>query len=107
MYSDIADVYHEIFPLNRAFLEFIPEYLGEPGTNVLDLGCGPGDYVDEVSSTHDGTGIDLNTDMIRMAKARNRGTFYRLSFTQIDRLDGNFGCVWCIGNSLSYLPRET
>ena len=106
MYSDIADVYHEIFPLNRSFLEFIPDYLGAPGTKVLDLGCGPGDYVNELSSTHDGTGIDLNAEMIRMAKARNRGTFYQLSFAQIDQLDGGFGCVWCIGNSLSYLPPD-
>ena len=106
MYSDIADVYHEIFPLNRAFLEFIPDYLGEPGTKVLDIGCGPGDYVNELSSTHDAVGIDLNTEMIRMAKERNRGTFYRLSFTQMDQLDGKFGCAWCIGNSLSYLPPD-
>ena len=31
---------------------------------------------------------------------------FQLSFTQIDRLEGNFGCVYCIGNSLSYLPTD-
>jgi SAM-dependent methyltransferase len=107
MYSDLADVYHEIFPLNQSFLKFIPDYLGKPGTKVLDLGCGPGDYVNELSSVYDVTGIDLNAEMINLAKTRNKGTFYRLSFEQIDKLGIDYGCVYCIGNSLSYLPTDS
>ena len=30
MYNDIVSFYHEIFPLNQAFLAFIPPYLGTP-----------------------------------------------------------------------------
>ena len=46
MYNQIADIYLEIFPLNQAILNLYPYYLGRPGAKVLDLGCGPGDYVD-------------------------------------------------------------
>ncbi|MFO7965447.1 MAG: class I SAM-dependent methyltransferase [Desulfobacterales bacterium] len=106
MYSEIADVYLEIFPLNHAFLVFITEYLGEPGTRVLDLGCGPGDYVDALASRYEAVGIDNNPEMIKTAVQRNRGTFHQLSFTQIDRLNGGFSCAYCIGNSLSYLQPE-
>ena len=104
MYSEIADVYNEIFPLNHAFLNFIRGYLGKPGTKVLDIACGPGDYVNELSPGYDATGIDRNAGMIHLAKKRNKGTFQQMSFAQIDRLEGHFQCAYCIGNSLSYLP---
>jgi len=105
MYNDIADIYDEIFPLNRAFLAFIPAYLKESGSNVLDLGCGPGDYVGELSrSGQAAVGIDSSTGMIALARSRNPGTFYPFSFTEIDQLTGKFDCIYCVGNSLSYLP---
>ena len=105
MYNDIVHIYNEIFPLNAAFLKFIPEYLGNPGSKVLDLGCGPGDYVDELSqSQYDVTGIDSSSEMIKQAQTVQKGTFFNSSFTEVNQLDGPFDCAYCIGNSLSYLP---
>ena len=105
MYNDIVDVYSEIFPLNNAFLKFVPAYLGGPGSRVLDLGCGPGDYVDELSRyRYDIVGIDSSSEMIKHAKKGKKGTFFNFSFTDIQKLDGRFDCAFCIGNSLSYLP---
>ena len=107
MYNDIVDIYNEIFPLNHTFLKFIPTYLGSPGSRVLDLGCGPGDYVDELSqSQYDVTGIDSSSEMIRRAQKDKKGAFFNYSFTEIRKLDGRFDCVFCIGNSLSYLPEN-
>jgi SAM-dependent methyltransferase len=111
MYNDIAEIYLEIFSLNRAFLRFIPDYLGNPQSRVLDLGCGPGDYVDRL--TRDGfvgVGIDNSKGMIDRAQKQKRGTFYHLSFTEIHQLEedisSSFDCAYCIGNSLSYLPND-
>jgi cyclopropane fatty-acyl-phospholipid synthase-like methyltransferase len=107
MYNDIVDIYNEIFPLNHAFLKFIPTYLGSPGSRVLDLGCGPGEYVDELYQSHyDVTGIDSSSEMIRYAQKAKKGAFFNFSFTEIRNLDGRFDCAFCIGNSLSYLPEN-
>ena len=106
MYSEIASIYHEIFPLNNAFLKFIREYLGAPGSRILDLGCGPGDYINILTPKYEGVGIDPDPEMIRIAQSRNQGKFYNLSFLDIDRLDGPFSCAFCVGNSLSYLPHD-
>ena len=104
MYDDIADVYLEIFPLNQAFLDFLPDYIGSLGSAVLDLGCGPGDYVDYLSrSGYRSVGIDSSTVMIKQAQEKRQGTFFNLSFGEISHLQGNFDCVYCVGNSLSYL----
>jgi glycine/sarcosine N-methyltransferase len=107
MYDQIADIYLEIFPLNQAFLAFLPEYLGAPGASILDLGCGPGDYVDQLTRLgYQATGIDNSPGMIAHAKANKKGTFFELSFTQISQLEEQFDCIYCVGNSLSYLPLE-
>jgi SAM-dependent methyltransferase len=108
MYNDIVDIYNEIFPLNTAFLEFIPTYLGSPGSKVIDLGCGPGDYVNELSQSHyNVTGIDSSSEMIRRAQTGKKGVFFNFSFTEISKLDGQFDFAYCIGNSLSYLPMNS
>lgn len=107
MYNDIIDFYGEIFPLNQAFLAFIPTYLGEPGSRVLDLGCGPGDYVDHLSRLgYDAAGIDTSTAMIRTAKTHRLGTFFNLGFGDLNRFTGPFGSIFSIGNSLSYHPAD-
>jgi len=107
MYNDIVDIYDEIFPLNKSFLGFLEGYLGEPGSKVLDLGCGPGGYVDTIANKgYQTVGIDSSTGMIERAKDACQGSFYPLSFTEIDQLDGRFDCIFCIGNSLSYLPDD-
>lgn len=107
MYDQIADVYLEIFPLNQAFLTFIPEYLGKPGSAVLDLGCGPGDYVDQFARAgYRASGIDSSTVMMAQAQIHKQGHFEPLSFEEIDQLDDHFDCIYCVGNSLSYLPLE-
>ena len=104
MYNDIADIYLEIFPLNQAFLGFLADYLGNPGSAVLDLGCGPGDYVDVLSHLgYRSVGIDSSTVMIKRAQEERQGTFLNLTFSEINQLQGDFECVYCIGNSLSYL----
>ena len=107
MYDDIADIYLEIFPINQAFLAFIPEFLGKPGATVLDLGCGPGNYVDTLTRAgFQATGIDNSARMIAEAQTHKQGTFFQLSFTELDRLSGNFDCLYCVGNSLSYLAAK-
>jgi SAM-dependent methyltransferase len=107
MYDQIADIYLEIFPLNQAFLRFLPDYLPGPGAAVLDLGCGPGDYVDTLSrSGYRAVGIDSSQQMITQAQAQKQGRFHHYAFDEINQLTGTFDCVYCVGNSLSYLSED-
>jgi SAM-dependent methyltransferase len=108
MYDDIVSFYQQIFPLNQAFLQFIPVYIKKNPTRMLDLGCGPGEYVNEFSKQgHLATGIDSSSQMIVWARQHHQGSFYHLAFTEINRLKGHFDCMYCVGNSLSYLPYES
>jgi SAM-dependent methyltransferase len=111
MYDDIVEIYLEIFSLNNAFLNFIQTDLTAPGSWVLDLGCGPGDYINALTMAgYHGVGIDSSRGMIDHAQKTQLGTFYNLSFTEISQLESDqfnrFDCIYCIGNSLSYLPND-
>ncbi len=104
MYNQIVDVYSEIFPLNEAFLVFLQDHIGPPGSGVLDLGCGPGEYVDHLSRQgYRAVGIDSSAVMIEKAQAALQGDFYPYSFQEIGSLSGEFFCIFSIGNSISYL----
>ena len=100
--------YDEIIP----FEQVVPGiYRGIPGRtgieSIQDLGCGPGGYVDTIANKgYEAVGIDSSTQMIEHAKAACRGSFCPLSFTEIHQLEGQFHCIFCIGNSLSYLPND-
>jgi SAM-dependent methyltransferase len=107
MYDDISDIYSEIFPVNQEFIRFFKSYSIAPHAKVLDLGCGPGDYVAQLSRAgYHVTGIDSSESMIQKAKSTRTGVFHNYSFTEITRLEQSFDCSYCIGNSLSYLSEE-
>ena len=44
--------------------------------------------------------------MIAAAKRKHQGTFYPYGFDDINRLEGPFDLIYCVGNSLSYLPND-
>jgi ubiquinone/menaquinone biosynthesis C-methylase UbiE len=68
---------------DMAQLDFLISVAGlEPGSRVLDLGCGNGsmaEYVSDVTGAHI-TGIDFSPTAIRQAQARTQGKEHRLAF---------------------------
>jgi cyclopropane fatty-acyl-phospholipid synthase-like methyltransferase len=107
MYDDIVGFYDQIFPLNPGLVKFIQELLPQGGNRILDLGCGPGDMVGMLSSQgYHAIGIDQSEGMIIAAKERHIGEFYPYSFSEINKLVGPFDHIYCVGNSLSYLPND-
>ena len=107
MYDDIVGIYAQIFPLNQVLLDFLHKYLPEGGGRVLDLGCGPGEMVGHLASEgYHAVGIDRSEGMISAAKARHEGIFYPYGFNEIHQLQSPFNFIYCVGNSLSYLPNN-
>jgi SAM-dependent methyltransferase len=55
---------------------------------------------------HQAVGIDSSEGMIAAAKENHPGEFYPYGFSEIDQLEGRFDIIYCVGNSLSYLPND-
>ena len=79
----------------------------EPGSAVLDLGCGSGDPADiEIARLHRITGVDISNVQVELAR-RNvpLGTFIHGDLGALDFPDNSFDAVVSF-YTLEHLPRE-
>lgn len=103
-YHSISKHYDEIFPLNPVMLSFISENLNEH-SRILDVACATGNYSAQLKQAgHTVTGIDLDKEMISIAKQKNRSIdFLNMNMLEIDSFSSTFDLIFCIGNSLVHL----
>lgn len=106
-YTVLSNVYDNVFPLEEDIVKFLSEDL-KPGDNVLDLACGTGQYSIELGKLDSNvTGIDLNGDMIRIAKEKAGNLnieFLQEDMTRFDNInDKKYNLIFCIGNSIVHL----
>ncbi len=112
IYSGIAPYYDGIFPLREERLRYARSLCDTPGTRILDIGCATGSLALELAkSGHRLTGIDLDSEMVRIAVQRARAQGLALEFEILDmrtvgRLfsPGTFDVVLCLGNTIVHLP---
>ena len=67
-YSHIKDVQECIDKTHILLKDVVKKYLGNNKSCVLDIGCGPGLYLKDFSDLHQLFGIDINTNMLALAK---------------------------------------
>jgi SAM-dependent methyltransferase len=80
---------------------YISEYVRPvPGEKVLDIGCGPGDILENLPAV-DYLGFDINPGYVEAARKRfgNRGRFFcgDVGLTAIDQEAGSFDLVLATG----------
>jgi len=96
------DHYHEM--LDIFCTEIVPG-----NATVLDVACGPGNitrYLLEKRPELTLLGIDLSTEMLKLARSNNPGAQFRImDAREIEQLDLKFEAVVC-GFGLPYLSRE-
>jgi len=101
-YGHDTDVRSFIFSERK---RLVLEMLGSNFTRILDVGCGPGVYAEELSSRCEELyGIDVSSKMIEMAKAKNLPNA-KFSIGRIEDLQFQssfFDAVVCVG-VLEYL----
>ncbi|WP_026812556.1 class I SAM-dependent methyltransferase [Arenibacter certesii] len=110
-YQQIAPYYHHIFKINDKQIEFVTLKLPAIDSKLLDIGCGIGTLSLALSSYfQDITGIDMDPEMIRVAKTKEIGisksvqfhveSMLKLeAFTDKNSIDG----IVCFGNTLVHL----
>ena len=79
----------------------------DPGSEVLDLGCGSGDPADiEISRLHRITGVDISNAQVELAR-RNvpKGDFIHEDLGELDFPDNSFDAVVSF-YTLEHLPRK-
>lgn len=109
-YTSISKYYSGIFPYNPMQLQFVKNNLGNlMGKQILDIGCATGELASQLAKGEAKvTGIDLNEDLLKQAKANKE--YPTLHFQVGDMLElkadfqrDQFDAVLCFGNTLVHL----
>lgn len=95
---------HSLGPTREYILEELAE-IQKGRTNLLDLGCGPGELLHEIGKRYPRlklTGVDYSERMLEVSRKRNKGACHEhMDAMDIDKLEGKFGIITCT-HSLPY-----
>lgn len=106
-YSQIADAYNAIFPVQSAQLQLLYHLAGPAPKRILDVASASGQYAISLEEQgYELTAIDLNEAMIAKLRTENRAVDARvMNMLAISELETQFDFIYCIGNSLVHLTQ--
>ena len=96
---------YSLKPTRNYILKSLSDIKTNDTINVLDLGCGPGQLINEISEKFQNleiTGIDFSEKMLEVSKSRNpKAQHIKLDAEELDKLKGKFNIIICT-HSLPY-----
>ena len=100
-YDSISDNYEDIFQPNDKQINFLEEHAHG---KILDVACATGKVAKRLQDDgYDVMGIDLEEKFVDKANNENKINAKCMNMLDIDKLENNFGLIYCIGNSLVHL----
>ena len=100
-YDSISDNYEDIFQPNDKQISFLEEHAHG---KILDVACATGKVAKRLQDDgYDVMGIDLEEKFVDKAINENKINAKCMNMLDIDKLEDNFGLIYCIGNSLVHL----
>lgn len=112
MYKKSATYYDAIYSFKNYQKEtekihtMIQQYKHSPGKNLLDVACGTGGHLAFLKQHYDVEGLDLNPDMLRMAREKQPDiTFHQGDMTKFS-LDRKYDAIICLFSSIGYLKTK-
>lgn len=109
MYKELAKYYDIIYSwkeykkeINR-INKLIKKYKLSEGNKLLDVGCGTGKHLQYFKDNYLCTGIDLNNEMINIAKTNiSNVTFTQANMIDFD-LNDTYDIIICLFSSIGYI----
>lgn len=110
-YQQIAPYYHYIFKINVEQIHFIKSKIAEKDAQLIDVGCGIGTLSFELNKYYNNIlGIDMDAEMIRVAKEKKKKTTKNAQYQQLSMLEldssiniNTIEGIVCFGNTLVHL----
>jgi len=109
MYKEFAEVYDLIYASIdykkscKKLFKLIKKYKISPGNKLLDVACGTGSHLYYLQDDFICTGVDINTDMLEIAKQKVKNC----EFIQADMISMNlnikFDVITCLFSSIGYV----
>ncbi len=109
MYGELAKYYDLIYSWknykeeDEKIKEIIRKYKKTKGNSLLEVACGTGRHLEYLKKEFECTGLDLNEEMLKLARKRNP----EIKFVRADmmkfRLDKKFDVITCLFSSIGYV----
>jgi len=101
-YKQLAKYYDELTNLN--VLKFYKSIIGKiKNSCILDLGCGTGTLLKYYSSKNKTFGIDGSPEMIKIAKTKDKNTFYSVGDIKNLKINKKFNIITCAFDTINHL----
>ena len=108
-YTRLAEYYDHLYSFKdyesevHKIRELVQQYNRSSGNTLLDVACGTGGHIEFLRKYFDITGVDLNKEMLQIAKKRFSDVeFVCSNITSID-LGKEFDVITCLFGSINYL----
>lgn len=109
MYKELAKYYDLIYSWKdykkeaNQLKKLIKKYKNSDGNKLLDVGCGTGKHLEYFKEIFSCTGIDLNEEMINVAKGNISGVDFKSADMISFDLNAKFDVITCLFSSIGYV----
>jgi SAM-dependent methyltransferase len=83
--------------------QLIRRYKKSTGNTLLDVACGTGRHISYLKSNFDVEGIDLDRNMLRIARKRNVGLRFHNGNMLTFRLNKRFDAITCLFSAIGHM----
>ena len=109
-FAEIASYYDELYVKSEEYkaeaektLELIEKYRLSPGNDLLDLACGTGGHIPYWLSSYTVTGLDLNPEMLAVAREKFPDIEFHLGDMADFAIDKEFDVLVCLWGSIGFM----
>lgn len=109
LYRELARYYDLIYSFKAYKKEaeqikrFVKKYKKSEGKELLDVACGTGKHLNYLKDNFTCTGVDLNEDMLKIARERFPDVIFKKSDMIDLKIDKKFDVITCLFSSIGYV----
>jgi ubiquinone/menaquinone biosynthesis C-methylase UbiE len=102
---------YSLRPTRNYIISSLADIINDKKIKILDLGCGPGELISELTDNYNNieiTGIDFSEKMLEISKKRNSSANHiKMDAAELSKLNGKYDIIICT-HSLPYYkePRK-
>jgi len=109
MYKKLAKYYDLIYHWKEyekeaySIKDLIKKYKKSDGNQLLDVGCGTGKHIEHFKDDFSCTGIDINSEMIEVAKSKIKDAIFHQGDMLNFNLKVEFDVILCLFSAIGYV----
>jgi ubiquinone/menaquinone biosynthesis C-methylase UbiE len=109
LYKELAKFYDLIYHWkdykaeSNTIKDLIKNYKKSDGNLLLDVGCGTGKHTESFIDNFSCTGIDINSEMVEVAKSKVKGVIFKQGNMIDFDLQTEFDVILCLFSSIGYV----